>query len=448
MRKFLALILTPLALLAGCGGSGTSHGGPPPPPPPPPTQVIATPGPPNAETLVVDEGPTALTVPAVNTAFVSIKVCMPDGTFSSCQTIDHIEIDTGSIGLRIITGLPQPLNPSAGQLTLALPPVADPNNVSNVLAECLQFADGYSYGSVNKADIYLPVSHESATNVYIHVIGAASAGNPANASPSCVPKPPLITENTVPSFGANGILGVGPFINDCNSFGDCTGGGSAIYYGCTTAATPSCAKTTAHMADQLPNPANLFATDNNGVIVELPPVSDTGHLEPLQGTLVFGIGTQTNNGLGGARKLFMCDGTNTSAMCVLNGQTLAGTVSASLNGTTYQASYLDSGSNGNFFPTSIPSCPIPNNGFLCPASTTSENATLTGTDGLMVAADFDVANANSLFSPTPCTPNCLVAFSNLGGPGNGSPDSLDLGLSFFFGRNVFTGIEPGPYFAY
>jgi hypothetical protein len=202
------------------------------------------------------------------------------------------------------------------------------------------------------------------------------------------------------------------------------------------------------MTDQLPNPANLFATDNNGVIVELPAVSATGKVEPVQGTLVFGIGTRSNNGLGGARKLLMCDGSNTSATCTLNGQTLAGTVSASLNGTTYVASYLDSGSNANFFPTSIPSCPAPNDGFLCPASTTTENATLTGTDGLMVAADFDVANANSLFSPTPCTPNCLVGFSNLAGDSAGSPNSLDLGLSFFFGRNVFTGIEPGPYFAY
>jgi hypothetical protein len=449
VRKFLALILTPLALLAGCGGSGTSHSGPPPPPPPPPTQVITPPGPPNAEKIVVDEGPTALTVPAVNTAFISVKVCMPDGTFSSCQTIDHIEVDTGSIGLRIITGLPQPLNPSAGQLTLALPPVPDPNNVSNMLAECYQFADGFSWGSVNKADIYLPVSGESATNVYIHVIGASSAGNPANPTPTnCVPKPPLVTENTVPSFGANGILGVGPFINDCNSVGDCSGNGSAVYYGCTATATPSCAKTTVHLADQLPNPATLFATDKNGVIVELPAVGDSGKVEPVQGTLVFGIGTRSNNGLGGARKLLMCDGSNTAAICMLNGQLLAGTVSASLNGTTYQVSYLDSGSNANFFPTSITKCLAPNDGFLCPSSTTSENATLTGTDGLMVAADFDVANANSLFSPTPCTPNCLVAFSNLAGPGDSSPDSLDLGLSFFFGRNVFTGIEPGPYFAY
>ncbi|HEY4447954.1 MAG TPA: hypothetical protein VGN03_05080, partial [Steroidobacteraceae bacterium] len=71
MRKFLALFLTPLALLAGCGGSGTSHGGPPPPPPPPPTQVIATVGPPNVEGLLVDAGPNALTTPAINTPFIT-----------------------------------------------------------------------------------------------------------------------------------------------------------------------------------------------------------------------------------------------------------------------------------------------------------------------------------------------------------------------------------------
>ncbi|HKF98195.1 MAG TPA: DUF3443 family protein, partial [Steroidobacteraceae bacterium] len=436
-----ALILTPLALLAGCGGSGTSHSGAPPPPPPPPTQVIATPGPPNAEKMVVDEGPTALTVPAVNTAFISVTVCMPDGKFTTCQTIDHVEVDTGSIGLRIIAG-----GAAAGQLTLALPPVADPNNASNVLAECLEFADGFSWGSVNTADISLPISGETATNVIVHVIGATSAGNPASAVPTCVPPPPLVTENTVPSFGANGILGVGPFINDCDSVGDCSGNGSAIYYSCTAA--PSCAKTPVHLAQQLPNPAVKFATDKNGVIVELPAVGATGTKEPLQGTLVFGIGTQSNNGLGGARKLPMCDGSNNSATCVLNGQILAGTVSASLNGTQYVASYIDSGSNANFFPTSIPSCPKPNNGFLCPASTTDESAMLTGTDGTMLAADFSIGNANALFSPTPCTPNCLVAFSNLAGDGAGSPNSVDLGLSFFFGRNVFTGIEPGPYFAY
>ena len=51
------------------------------------------------------------------------------------------------------------------------------------------------------------------------------------------------------------------------------------------------------LAQQVQNPATLFAADNNGVIVELPAVSvpETS----VSGSLVFGIGTQANNGLNG-----------------------------------------------------------------------------------------------------------------------------------------------------
>ena len=452
MRKFLALIVTPLIILAGCGGSGTSTGTPPPPPPPPSGQVIATPGPPNVETLVVDNGPGALTTPAVNTAFVSVTVCIP-GT-STCQTVDHIEVDTGSVGLRILADAVT----SAGAFNLALPAVADPNNANNVLAECLQFADGFSWGSVNTADIKLPVSGESATGVVVHVIGATSAGDPAKASPTCVPQPssPLSAglcmgiENTVPCFGANGILGVGPFIDDCqstvpcapltpicDSSNVCIPGNSATYFTCTAAA--SCAQTTVQIAQQLPNPAVKFAKDNNGVIVELPAVGATGAPAPLNGSLVFGIGTEGNNALGSATKLLADQS--------------SGVISATLGGTKYPFSYLDSGSNANFFPTqSIPNCPSPNDGFLCPAAgtTVNESATLMGTDGMTLAADFSVVNANSLFSGS------NVAFSNLAGSSytsSGPNNSLDLGLSFFYGHNVFTGFEnvqtsAAPYFAY
>jgi hypothetical protein len=48
--------------------------------------------------------------------------------------------------------------------------------------------------------------------------------------------------------------------------------------------------------------------------------------------------------------------------------------------------------------------------------------------------------------------NDYAAFSNLAGNNTASNTSVDLGLSFFYGRNVFTGFEnPGvsaPYFAY
>jgi hypothetical protein len=428
---------------------------PPPPPPPPPNQVIATPGPPNVESLVVDSGPTALTTPAVNTAFITVTVCVPGS--NTCQNIDHIEVDTGSIGLRILADAVTPTGP----FNLALPPVPDPNNANNVLGECLEFADGFSWGSVNWADIKLPVSGESATNVVVHVIGAPSTGGPNNANPTCAPlpkgpnnpnPPPLVTENTVPTFGANGILGVGPFVNDCNSTSDCVPltpicnganpnvcipGNSATYYSCTAAA--SCAQATVHTQQQLPNPGVLFAKDNNGVIVELPAVGANGATAPLNGSLVFGIGTEGNNALGSATKLLA--------------SASSGVIAATLNGTMYPDSYLDSGSNANFFPTtSIPSCPAPNAGFLCPTagSTVNESATLQGTDGTMLAADFSVVNADSLFVGN------NVAFSNLAGSNYSSStpnNSVDFGLSFFYGHNVFTGFEntqtgATPYFAY
>jgi len=426
VRKFLALFLTPLARLAGCGGSGTSHGGPPPPPPPPPTQVIATVGPPNVEGLLVDAGPNALTTPAINTPFITVKVCMP-GNPNMCNTIDHVEVDTGSIGLRLIaSGAP------AGQLSLALPAATDDGTVTgNPIAECLMFADGSSWGSVNVADITLPDSGKTAANVYLQVIGASSVGNPPAG---CSGAP----ENTVPMFGANGILGVGPFINDCNSTGDCTPRNpptSATYYKCPTPTT--CATTTVHLAPQQPqqlqNPILLFAADNNGVIIELPAVGANGNGPSVSGALVFGIGTQSNNALSGATKLLASP--------------LSGVITATLNGRQLPNSYLDSGSNANFFAdSSLTTCPAPNDGFFCPASTVNESATLQGTDGTMLAANFSVADANTLFGNANYT-----AFSNVAGPSSDNT-SLDLGLSFFYGHNVFTGLEDPnvspPYFAY
>ena len=473
MRKFLALIATPLVILAGCGGSGTTSSAPPPPPPPPTTQVIATPGPPNVETLMVDSGPGALTSPAVNTAFIKVTVCIPGTT--TCQTIDHIEVDTGSNGLRILAGasIVDAAGNPAGAFSLALPAVQDPKNLSNVLAECQEFADGFSWGSVNRADIRLPVSGKTASNVIVQVIGAASVGNPSNANPTCLPPPPINVngckglDNTVPCFGANGILGVGPFVNDCNSVGSCdppnpptiTSGGvtfpanSATYFTCTAA--NSCTEVSAGIMTtqwQLPNPVTLFTADNNGVVIELPAVGATGAPAPQNGSLVFGIGTESNNALGSATRLPVCYGSGAS--CMLSGTPLFGTVSATLNGTTYIQSYLDSGSNANFFPTtSIPSCSAPNQGFLCPTSTTNESATLTGTDGTTATANFSIANADSLFSQN----NAMnFAFSNLAGSNytSGLPNAtLDLGLSFFYGHNVFTGFEDlstntAPFFAY
>ena len=119
MRKFVAPALIQLGFLAACGGGG----GYTTPPPPPPTQMIATPGPPNVETLTVNAGP-AMGLGTINTAYISVQVCNP--TTGACQTITDIEVDTGSTGLRLL----------ASAMNGLILPVE--TNGTNPLAECLQ----------------------------------------------------------------------------------------------------------------------------------------------------------------------------------------------------------------------------------------------------------------------------------------------------------------------
>lgn len=414
MRKLIALALIQLTYLTACGGgggySGGGGGGPP-----PPSQNIATPGPPNVETLTVDSGPAGGS--AVNTAYVSVKICVPNNP-GACQTIDHIEVDTGSTGLRIL----------AGALNLTSVPLPQETNGTPTvfMAECLQFADGSSYGSLRMADITLPVSMKTASNVVVQIIGDP-------LYPTVPSSCPGIPENTVTAFGANGILGVGPFAQDCGAACVATAV-AGTYYSCPSPST--CGASTATLAQQVQNPATLFSSDNNGVIVELPAVGSAG-AGIVTGSLVFGIGTQSNNGLGSA--MVLPEDANT------------GLISATYKGIAYTHGFIDSGSNGNFFSdSSIPNCSTPNPGFYCPTSTLMETATLQGTNTTMSAANFSVANATTLFATL-----SYNAFSNLGGT-NPDPMGFDLGLPFFYGQNVYTAFEtatnagghPGPYFAY
>jgi hypothetical protein len=417
VRKFAVLALIQFGFLTACGGGG----GYTTPPPPPPTQVIAPTGPPNVETLTVNAGPAA-GFGSVNIAYTSVQVCNP--TTGACQTIPDIEVDTGSIGLRLL---------ASAMNGLILP--AETNG-TNPLAECLKFADGSSWGSLATANITLPVSGETAAGVHVQIIG-----DPAYpAIPSDCPGP---AENTVPAFGANGILGVGPYLQDCGSL--CvTVVVSGTYYQCPAPST--CAGTTATLLEQVQNPVSMFATDNNGVIIELPSVGSAG-AATISGSLVFGIGTRTNNGLGSATVLLFDPNT--------------GGIQATYKSTTYTGGYIDSGANGNFFTDStLTQCmtattPPQPTGFFCPASTMMETATLKGTGAATLTANFSVANADTLFSN-----NTYTAFSNLAGPILNPPPAtmpqpFDLGLSFFYGVNVFTAIEGattpggvGPYFAY
>jgi hypothetical protein len=394
---FVVGLCAVLLTLGGCGG-GSGSGS---------TQSIQ-----NTQPAIVDAGPANTT----NILFVSVTICAP-GSSVNCQTIDHIQVDTGSSGLRILASV---LNSAA----LSLPVQTDA--AGSQIVECLQFVDGYSWGPVRLADI--KIAGESAGSVPIQVIGDPAYSNvPANCSSSGP------SENTVADFGANGIVGLGYFLQDCGAV--CvTSAIPGAYYVCPSSST--CQPTALALAKQVPNPVALFGSDNNGVIIDLPAISPTG-AATTSGSLIFGIGTQSDNALG------------TAKVISVNAQT--GNVLTVYNGQSYPNSFFDSGSSVIFFGTNIfPLCTGSGAGLYCPVSLQALSATIEGTAGLNSTVNFSVANSDTLFSTNPN----FTAFNDIAAP-NSDPTGFAWGLSFFYGRRIYTAFEGkstsggnGPYVAY
>ncbi|MBC7513907.1 MAG: DUF3443 family protein [Herminiimonas sp.] len=391
------LVTVLLSLLqVACGGGGGGDSGTAPP-------VASTPA--NLQALTVGPGPGN----GINHVYTSVVVCTPGDT-ASCRTIDRILVDTGSVGLRLLASV-VPVSLRLAQRTTG----------SAALVECTQFADGFSWGPVKTADIRL--GGETLRSVAIQVIGdPAYAAVPADCSATGT------AENSVDTFGSNGVLGVGNFADDCGDI--CARSTAAgVYYACTAF---GCNGTTVPQAQQLQHPATLMVTHNNGVIVRLPGVDADGAVG-VTGSLVFGIGTETNNGLGAAR--------------VYTVDPFTGTLPVTANGITFAASFVDSGSNATFFPSTLPPC---SRAFYCPASPQTISALLQGLNGNNTAFSFTVANADALFRDHPT----FGILPKLAGPAFGA-NAVDLGLPFFFGRSVYTAIEArqtpggvGPYIAF
>ena len=426
MCRILAIIaFSSLTLLTACGGgssnstSSTSGSG---------SSGSSGSTTSNSVLLVVDSGPSSLPpgqgeedLAYINT----LSVCVPGTT--TCQTIDHVQVDTGSEGLRILSSA----------LTLSLP---QQTSGSNIVSECVTFGDNtFVWGPVAGADIQIGgTGGELAKNVPIQIINSSTA-TPAPPS-SCGSGDTQISDVT--GLGANAILGVGLFRQDC-------GGGCAtslnnpgLYYGC---ASGVCNVMNEPVTAQLQNPVWMFPTDNNGVILQLPSIASGGQAT-AQGALIFGIGTQSNNSVGNA--------------ILLQPDQSTGFFAASFNNTTYNdwngpgsghgSSFIDSGSNGYFFLDSqtlvnqgfpIPDCSGTSNlqGFYCPASTQTINVSVIGENpstgtpvGTGRSIQFTVANAQTLFNSN------NTAFNDVGGPNS---NSFDFGLPFFFGKSVYFGIE-------
>lgn len=405
-----------LALLVGaCGGggggsSGTANSGSSSTAGPtvintaPSAQVLAA----NAVRVTVDAG--VSDVP--NMPFVSLTICAP-GT-SECQTIDHVLVDTGSWGVRLF----------ASQLPASMNLPQQKDAAGHQVAECMQFFDGYTWGAVKLAD--LQIAGERAASLPIQVIDPNYASLPADCASFGAAR------NTPASLQANGILGIGVFKHDCGA--NCVQQALAgTYYGCSGT---TCTSIPLAEEFQVANPIPYFATDNNGSMLSLPTVSSAA--QSVTGQLVFGIGTQTNNTLGGAQ--------------VIGVSPSNGTFTTVQNGTTYSHSILDSGSTGLFFQTSaLPVCASPNNSYYCPVSTEQLSAMIQGVNGTTSAVNFSVGNATTIAQ----TYSGDSALPLLAGPAFVQSTIFDWGLPFFYGRNVYAAVEQqstpggtGPYVAY
>jgi hypothetical protein len=393
LARFLAVLAGSLALV-GCGSST---------PTPTPTPVA------NTATVEVNAGPANN---ATNFLFVTVTVCMP-GT-ATCTNVPNVQVDTGSEGLRILSSALGALDPTSGS---GLPTLQDSS--SDVLQECTQFADTtYVWGPVATADVTM--AGEKASSVPIQVIAAT----PAFAVPSsCLTLGNGGNLNTTTALGANGIIGLGNFPQDCG--GACTSASSSLppmYYVCPSNV---CTIPAVALNNQVANPVALFPADNNGVLISMPKVP-AGGAATASGSLIFGVGTQTDNALGSAQ-IYATDA--------------YGDIQSTYLGVAYPA-FFDTGSTGIYFldfaTLGIPDCAdIP--GLYCPASPV--NYTVTNTDGngngTTGSATFTIANADTQFSNA-----SFAAFSELGGDSGsgGSTDDVDFGMPFFFGHNVFIGI--------
>jgi hypothetical protein len=297
------------------------------------------------------------------------------------------------------------------------------------LAECTEFVDGYSWGPLALVD--LTISGETASSVAVQLIGDPRY---PQAPADCSNGAPM-AENTVATFGANGILGIGPFATDCGDFCASNIPEPAIYYACST--STECTSTTLATMSQVQNPVTLFAKDNNGTIITLPSVAIAG-APSVTGTLTFGIDTESNNQ----------SGTETVVPIATSGVD-AGYLGTTFEGQSLGMSFIDSGSNAWYFndPNLTECTGAGFTDFYCPGSTATLTPAFDLAGNTTASEDFTVTNAETLNA-------AFTALPGLAGT-NTNASSFDWGLPFFYGRRVVTAIQgyqtsagAGPYIAF
>jgi hypothetical protein len=429
----------------------------------------------NTVPVSVNFGPTSS---YANGIYTSVTVCYP-GSTTNCTTIPNVLVDTGSVGLRLLSSGAAGVTTQVG--SLGLPGITDPTT-SLPIYECVQYGDlSYTWGPMQMATVQ--VGGETASQVPTASGGTANAGIPIQVITSGTPPPDVLYESSeyanpclvypgtteltnradddnVTNLGANGILGIGNFPQDCGS--DCTESGyesgaitgQYVAYGASNGTAD--VEPTA-LADQAWNPVAAFPIDNNGVWLQLPSIPAAGQATAT-GTLTFGIGTEINNAIPSGATVYEVDADGNFASATFAGVTFC--TSGLTTCPTTEGSggtFLDSGSNFLYISdtatlsagldTTVSDCGGNYSGFFCPTSTVSVPLTVAGTNGTSSTVTLSLGNALDLFDANPS----FAAFNDVGiascvattgSPCSPSTDSWDLGLPFFFGQpnGIFVGI--------
>lgn len=445
----------------------------------------------NQMAVIVDAGPCTSSngtvanvqqVVALNSPFTTVTICIPGKTGAgNCQQIDHVLVDTGSSGLRI----------AASALTLTLPGVT--LNGSQ-LYECMQFGSGFSWGSVRAADVAM--ASETTANRVTGGISVQVIGDSENVAvpTACSDNyPGTAAQDSVYAMQANGILGVGLFIQDCG--GGCynaatTAAFSSLYYLCP-GSDCSAQLSVGVNTQQLTNPVYAFTGDYQGVILSMQSMLSAQPLQNQQpctiansagcgaatlgGYLTFGINSEAgdggapgslggNNDIASTQGFYQADpstGNLNSYVTNVGGTLISSTdpintcpdrLNPTLTPPCYQSSFLDSGSNAIYAP--IPSTnagsPVPtawisadSYGFYNPTSAVTMTATIQGYNGGTIASpSYVFQDADTLFG---LGGGSYSALMGIGAPNSSTialnTSGLDWGLPFFFGVPVVVAIE-------
>jgi len=393
-RLFLLLWL--LLTLAACGGGSSNS---------PVLLVAATDV--NVADLLVDSGPDGA---GVNQLYTSVTICKP-GSTTLCKTIDHVLVDTGSVGLRLLASeVPTDLQLSAATST-----------DGNVLLGCANFLDGsFAWGPLTIADVKL--GGLTAANTTVQLVGH-SAYDRLQTKCSESGEPIIAASD----LGANGILGLGLSKQDCGSACEAQGRRSARngkYFSCVNPTCSNVAGTTLAIDKQLQQVVARFPTDNNGFAIQMDSVPSAGAANAT-GKMIFGLGTRANNYFPTLRVLA------TNSQGYLYGALSSNSV---LAGGNFPNTFLDTGSNGIFFDSNLPNCTPPHDsGFYCPLADIAVNVLLGSVGAVQAGGGFTLTNPAASFQKG------NAALPTLGGS-MGAPELLDLGLPFFYGKTVVIGI--------